>query len=178
MPLRVDLLLASRMSNKADVNVLHNFCFKRPKHQSGINLARRKEYHELHASTNTSNSYFVLATTIVCMDVDICFSGSMLLKQIMNVADRRICSFSSRNWFINEIINLPWYRFTANAKYTTFIWCFEVNGTQLLRIGQVVPLRGVIMGIKHGSCKEQGPLEERSETIEGPMRKSLPTSTA
>ena len=121
---------------------------------------------------------FVLATTIVCMDVDICFSGSMLLKQIMNVADRRICSFSSHNWFINEIINLPWYRFTANAKYTTFIWCFEVNGTQLLRIGQVVPLRGVMMGIKHGSCKQQDPLGERSETIEGPMRKSLLSSTA
>ena len=95
----------------------------------------------------------VLATTVLCVEVSICFSGSMLFKKIMKVADRSICSFSSRNWFIDEIINLPGYWFTANAKYATFSRCFEVNGTRLLRIGRIVHLLGVIKGIMHSSLQ-------------------------
>ena len=129
-PLRVDLSLASSMSNRGDTNVVLICCFISPKHQSGLKLvwpATKKECYVLMLTMDATPApvpenivVFVLAATVVHMKVSICFTSSVVLKKIVHVTDCRVCTFSSCNWLINKIFNLTQYSFAAYAEYIAF----------------------------------------------------------
>ena len=104
------------MSSRHPTLVRRNSRLRRPKHQSGENFvwpAIKNECDLLVEAYKNSPcqilhhiAILVLASTIVCMQVQICFAQSVVSEKVVQHAYYRISTFASVHCLIYEVIDL------------------------------------------------------------------------
>ena len=90
---------------------------------------------------------FILPRAVVSMKMDVGFTKSMVLKVMMNITNRCICPFSNVTCLVNEIVPLPRYCFTHDAKVATFAWGFKINRSWLQWVTRNMYLLGEVVWI-------------------------------
>ena len=72
------------------------------------------------------NVIFILAHTVVCMELQLFFSKSMMLQEVMEHADDSIGALPRVKLLVDKVIHLPWHSLIADAKNGAFSWGLKV----------------------------------------------------
>ena len=80
------------------------------------------------------------------MQLQLFFSQSMVLQEVVEHADDCVGPLASVEGLVNKIVHLTRQPLTADPKDGAFSWCFKVDGAWLKRVVGKVYLLGEIEG--------------------------------
>ena len=93
----------------------------------------------------------VLGATVICVHLCFSFTHTVSGKEMMNVGDCGISSFSRTNTLVYQVVNLSGDTFTANSKKSTLPGSFKINRSRLIRVCWVMKLLSIVIGVMHCS---------------------------
>ena len=73
----------------------------------------------------------ILTCTVVGMQVNFCLPETVVLEEIMELADNNIGTLAAISCLISKEVYLSRYGFTVDSEDTAFSWCKEVEGSRL-----------------------------------------------
>ena len=82
----------------------------------------------------------ILPHTIVRVEMNMCFTKSMLRKEMVEHADNCVSSLVRVIRLIYKVVYLPWKALTAHTEDGTFSRCKEIDRTGLQRVEGVMYL--------------------------------------
>ena len=104
---------------------MRNFCFSRPKHQSGANLVWpvMRKFKEMDLSCDNSPHevgqdipVLVLATAFITVQVDLLVPQPIVLKVVVEIGYDGIGPLAATVALINEVVDLPGDALHAHSK--------------------------------------------------------------
>lgn len=109
-------------------------------------------------------SVFVLAGTIVTVQLDRLLPKAIVFKKEVQVADDSVAPLTRTDGLIDQKVYLLRQALTVNSKYSALAGCQEVEGSWLRSITRIVDLLGKVEAVVH--CKISGILWSMLELME------------